>query len=216
MLANMMKSTANRRAAYCEAGDVHRTKGRDVHLRTGDALLIVDVQNDFLPGGALAVADGNLVLASLNAWIVAFRRASLPIFATRDWHPLAHVSFKAQGGRWPEHCVAGSHGAAIADGLALPPEVTLINKGVLTRVDAYSGFSGTELDQSLRHCGVDRLFIGGLATDFCVHATVVDALRLNYQVVLLTDAVRAVSPADGALAISEMQTAGVVLVEGRP
>lgn len=206
----------NHWASYEEVVKAAGGQGRNIHLQVGDALLIIDVQNDFLPGGALAVADGDAILASLNAWIGAFRRGGLPIFATRDWHPSAHASFKAQGGRWPVHCVAGTHGAAIAEQLQLPPEVTLISKGTLSKVDAYSGFSGTDLDQILRHHGVRRLFVGGLATDFCVHATVADALRLNYQVVLLTDAVRPISAADGALAIADMCASGAVLVEGQP
>lgn len=206
----------NQRASCCEVPDVACIKGRDIALRVGDALLIIDVQNDFLPGGALAVADGDAILASLNAWIAAFRRAGLPVFATRDWHPSAHASFTAQGGRWPAHCVAGSPGAAISDQLALPPDVTLVSKGTLSEVDAYSGFSGTDLDRLMRRSGVGRLFVGGLATEFCVHATVADALRRNYQVVLLTDAVRAVTAADGALAIADMCAAGAVPVEGRP
>lgn len=206
----------NHRASYEEVVKAAGGQGRNIHLQVGDALLIIDVQNDFLPGGALAVADGDAILASLNAWIGAFRRGGLPIFATRDWHPSAHASFKAQGGRWPAHCVAGTHGAAMAEQLELPPEVTLISKGTLSEVDAYSGFSGTDLDPILRHHGVRRLFVGGLATDFCVHATVADALRLNYHVVLLTDAVRPISAADGALAIADMCASGAVLVEGQP
>jgi nicotinamidase/pyrazinamidase len=200
----------------CGAEDIARTKGTDVDLQAGDALLIIDVQNDFLPGGALAVANGNAVLGVLNAWIAAFHRAALPVFATRDWHPVAHTSFRANGGRWPVHCIVGSHGAEISEQLELPPEVTVVSKGTLVKVDAYSGFSGTDLDPQLRRRGVRRLFVGGLATDYCVHATVADALRLGYRVVLLIDAVHAISAADGALAIADMHAAGALLIEGRP
>ena len=181
----------------------------------GDALVIVDVQNDFLPGGSLAVPRGDQVIAPLNRWIARFAAAGLPVYATRDWHPVDHCSFAAQGGPWPPHCVAGTPGAAFADALGLPSDATVIGKATRQDADAYSGFAGTDLHERLRHAGVKRLFVGGLATDYCVLNTVRDALGLGYGVALLTAAVRAVDvqPGDGDRALAEMIAAGAVAVE---
>ena len=142
----------------------------DFHPRNGDALLIVDVQSDFLPGGSLAVAEGDRVVDVLNDYIAVFSQQGLPIYATRDWHTPDHCSFQAQGGPWPPHCVAGSAGAGFAPGLRLPMEsVTIISKGTRQNQDAYSGFEGTDLAERLRAGDVQRLFIGGLATDHVLH-----------------------------------------------
>jgi nicotinamidase/pyrazinamidase len=183
----------------------------------GDALLVVDVQNDFLPGGALAVPEGDAVVVPLNAYIELFERERLPVFATRDWHPPGHCSFRAQGGPWPPHCIAGSPGAEFAAGLRLPADAARIAKAARVDADAYSGFDGTELDALLRGARVRRVFVGGLATDYCVLNTVRDALRLGYEVMLLRDAVRAVdaAPGDGARAEAEMIGLGAQPVELR-
>jgi nicotinamidase/pyrazinamidase len=172
----------------------------------GDALLIVDVQNDFLPGGSLAVPRGDEVVPVLNQYAGVFGAHSLPVYATRDWHPQRHCSFHAQGGPWPPHCIADTHGAAFAATLTLPPDTTVISKATTPDEDAYSGFQKTDLDQRLRAAGIRRLFIGGLATDYCVLNTVRDARRLGYAVMLLTDAIRAVEvqPGDGKRAVAEM------------
>ena len=144
---------------------------------------------------------------------VAFPR---PVFATRDWHPRDHCSFVAQGGTWPPHCVAGSPGAEFAPGLDLPAGASVIAKATQRDADAYSGFAGTDLDARLRALGVRRLFVGGLATDYCVVNTVQDALRLGYGVVLLLDCIRAVDVAagDGERAIAAMLAAGAVARRG--
>jgi nicotinamidase/pyrazinamidase len=183
---------------------------RRERVSAGDALLVVDVQNDFLPGGALGVHDGDAVIAPLNAAIARFRRAGLPIYASRDWHPPDHCSFLAAGGPWPMHCVAGSRGAAFAAALALPPDVPVISKGTEVGRDAYSAFDGTDLERRLRHDGIRRLFIGGLATDYCVRWTVQDALTQGYEVVVLRDAVRPVDvrPGDGARALRAVRRRG--------
>ena len=179
-------------------------------LSPGDALIIVDVQRDFLPGGALAVLRGDAVVPPLNICIDAFRHARLPIFYTRDWHPANHCSFTEQGGPWPPHCVAGTPGAEFGAGLNPPGEAELVSKGIVAAREAYSGFEGTDLAQRLRRLGVHRLFVGGLATDYCVRATVLDALREGFTVVALTDAMQAVEvrAGDAARALDEMRASG--------
>lgn len=184
----------------------------DVTLARADALLIVDVQRDFLPGGKLGVPEGDAVVPVLNRYIETARKAGVPVFASRDWHPEKHCSFKPQGGPWPEHCVAGTVGAQFADGLRLPPDVVVIDKAIREEADAYSAFSGTTLADQLRARGVKRLLVGGLATDYCVLNTVRDALREGFGVVLLEDAIRAVNvdPEDGPRAKREMESRGAV------
>jgi nicotinamidase/pyrazinamidase len=179
-----------------------------------DALVIVHVQNDFVAGGALAVAGGGEVVAPLNRYIEIFRRNRLPIIATRDWHPADHCSFREQGGPWPPHCVQGTAGAQFVPELMLPPGTTVVSCAIQSHKEAYSSFEDTELDQLLKSLGARRLFIGGLATDYCVGATVKDGLFLGYRVFLLTDAVRAVNahPQDGADAREEMIRLGAVPV----
>jgi nicotinamidase/pyrazinamidase len=176
----------------------------------GDALVVVDVQNDFLPGGALAVTGGNEVVPVLDAALAEFERLRLPLFASRDWHPADHCSFHARGGPWPLHCVAGTPGAAFAGELRLPPATIVISKATTEDRDAYSAFEGTDLDTRLRVARVGRVLVGGLATDYCVLNTVRDARRAGYEVVLLLDAIRAVNlrPGDGDRAIAEMRQTG--------
>lgn len=180
----------------------------------GDALIIVDVQNDFLPGGSLAVPDGNVVVPNLNQYIAIFQKLCLPIFATRDWHPKNHCSFSEYGGRWPPHCLADTPGADFAAALELPSDVKIISKATSPDKDAYSGFEGTNLDRQLRDLGINRVFIGGLATDYCVLNTVKDALANGYAVMLLTDAIRAVNiqPDDGVRAMEEMVGRGAIAI----
>ncbi|MGC2047109.1 MAG: nicotinamidase [Gallionella sp.] len=182
--------------------------------RTGDALLIVDVQNDFLPGGSLAVSRGDEVVPVLNRYLKIFTAQRLPVYATRDWHPLQHCSFREQGGLWPPHCVADTRGAGFAAELRLPPSTVVISKATTVEQDAYSGFQGTDLDSRLRAANISRLYIGGLATDYCVLNTVRDALRLGYQVLLLDDAIRAVDvqPGDGRRAEAEMSKLGALRI----
>src|SRR5881397_2095449 len=153
--------------------------------RSTDALILVDVQNDFLPGGSLAVPHGDEVIPKLNRYITMFVERALPIYATRDWHPPDHCSFTAQGGPWPPHCVAGTPGAAFAGALGLPRDATIVSKARSSEADAYSGFQGTDLADQLRGAGVKRLFIGGLATDYCVLNTVKDARAQGFEVMLL-------------------------------
>ncbi len=180
-----------------------------VHLHDADALLIVDVQHDFLPGGALGIEGADAIIPVLDGYIRLFASRGLPVFATRDWHPPDHCSFTDHGGEWPPHCIAGSHGAEFPAELPLDG-ATIVSKATQADADAYSGFDGTDLHEQLQRLGVQRLFIGGLATDYCVRATVLDALKLGYRVLLLADAVRAVNlnPDDGAQALAAMRRAG--------
>ena len=175
----------------------------------GDALVIVDVQNDFVTG-SLAVPGAPAVVPALDRAVAAFVRDGLPVAATRDWHPADHSSFRDHGGPWPPHCVAGTPGAEYAPGLTLPPDVIHIRKAATRESDAYSGFEGTTLATDLRRRGVARLFVGGLATDYCVLNTVRDALDQGFHVVVLADAIRAVNlrPDDGARAEASMRVAG--------
>lgn len=179
-------------------------------LTAGDALLAVDVQYDFLPGGSLAVPGGDQVIAPLNRCLAAFAARKLPVYASRDWHTPDHISFRARGGPWPPHCVAGTRGAALAARLELPWAAEIVTKADTRDQDAYSAFGGTDFDSHLKASGVRRLFVGGLATDYCVLNTVRDALALGYSVFVLEDAVRPVDvkPGDGERALREMRRLG--------
>ncbi len=177
-------------------------------LRRGDALVVVDAQRDFLPGGALAIPGGDEIVAPLNRYLALFASLGLPRFATRDWHPPGHVSFHASGGPWPEHCVAGTPGAEFAPGLVLAGGTQLVSKAGTFDRDAYSAFDRTDLHKRLAAQHVTRIFVGGLATELCVAGTVRDALALGYEVVVLADAVRALDAADGARALADLAARG--------
>ncbi|MGE4298125.1 MAG: nicotinamidase [Desulfovibrionaceae bacterium] len=177
------------------------------------ALIIVDVQNDFCPGGALAVPHGDAVVKPLNSLSALFRGKGYPIFATRDWHPTDHVSFTTQGGIWPPHCIAGTPGAAFHPDLDISGAI-VISKATTRDAEAYSGFAGTSLGDQLRTMEVKRLVVGGLATDYCVKRTVLDACAQGFTVDVVLDAIRAVElkPGDGDTAIAAMMQAGASLV----
>ena len=185
----------------------------DLQLQQGDALIVVDVQRDFV-GGSLAVPGAEQVVPVLERYLASFRRKGLPIFATRDWHPADHMSFRERGGAWPAHCVAGTRGAEFAPGLTLGEDATVVSKGTARDTDAYSAFEGTALDEMLKRARIHRVFVGGLATDYCVLATVRDALNRGYRVFLLADAIRAADrkPGDGAFAVRTMLRLGAELV----
>lgn len=186
-------------------------------ISAGDALIVVDVQCDFLPGGALGVPAGDAVVEPLNRAILAFERAGLPVYYSRDWHPPDHCSFEAQGGPWPPHCVAGTAGAGFAPGLRLPVDGLVVSKATKRDRDAYSAFQGTTLAKQLETAGVRRVFVGGLATDYCVKATVLDARTHGFEVEVLDGAVRAVDvqPGDGERALQEMRQSGANLTTTR-
>ncbi len=177
-----------------------------------DALIIVDVQNDFCPGGSLAVEGGDLVAPTLSVVATRFRIKGARIFATQDWHPEGHSSFKDHGGPWPPHCVQGSHGAELHKDLRLPVGTSIVRKGADKSVDAYSGFLDSNLEEQLRRTDIKRLFIGGLATDYCVLNTVLDARARDFEVHLIEDAIAAVNaePGDGEKAIEKMKESGAM------
>ena len=178
------------------------------------ALIVVDVQNDFCPGGSLAVANGDKVVAPLNKLMNEFLDRDEPVFKTRDWHPARTKHFKAYGGTWPVHCVQETRGAEFHPELLDDPRITIISKGADERADGYSGFDGTELARLLREEKVEEVWVGGLATDYCVKQTVLDARREGFAVKALADAMLPVNeePKDGAEAIDEMREAGAEIV----
>jgi len=178
------------------------------------ALIVVDVQNDFCPGGSLAVANGDEVVAPLNNLIKEFLDRGEPVYKTRDWHPARTKHFAAYGGTWPVHCVQGTRGAEFHPDLSDDPRITIISKGIDESADGYSGFDGTSLADLLRDEGVEEVWVGGLATDYCVKHTVLDAIKEGFEVKALADAMRAVNlnSADGRTAIEEMKAAGAKIV----
>jgi len=178
------------------------------------ALIVVDVQNDFCPGGSLAVANGDEVVAPLNELVKEFLDRGEPVYKTRDWHPAITKHFQIYGGVWPIHCVQGTPGAEFHRELLDDPRITVISKGTDESADGYSGFDGTNLAQLLRDEGVEEVWVGGLATDYCVKHTVLDALREGFEVKALADAMRAVNlnKNDGRQAIEEMKAAGAEVV----
>lgn len=183
-------------------------------LTASDALLLVDVQNDFCPGGALAVTDGDAVVPVLNDWIAAARQGGARIFASRDWHPHDHKSFAERGGLWPAHCVQDTPGAAFHPDLELPDDAAVVSKADQPDLEAYSAFESGELGQVLQTAGIRRLWIGGLATDYCVKASVLDATQIpGLEVHVITGAIRAVdvAPGDGDAALNAMREAGAIL-----
>ncbi len=183
------------------------------------ALLVVDVQNDFCPGGSLAVPRGNEVVPKANRAVEIFERRGLPILATRDWHPRETKHFKEYGGAWPPHCIHGTKGARFHPDLRLPKVVLILSKGMDPEQDSYSGFqafsaNGRDLESVIRDLGIDELFLCGLATDYCVRATSLDARRIGLRVRVLEDAIRGVDvkQGDSESALKEMRTAGVQFV----
>jgi nicotinamidase/pyrazinamidase len=182
---------------------------------TRDAILIVDVQNDFCPGGALPVPRGDEVVPVLNEYIRSFTEAGAPVFASRDWHPAETRHFKAWGGPWPPHCVGGAPGAQFHPDLALAENAVIISKGMDPIDHGYSAFDGVDaqgrsLAFSLHAHGIERIYMGGLATDYCIRASVLDACARGFEVVLLLDAMRGIDVIAGDVqrALDEMEQAG--------
>jgi len=178
------------------------------------ALIVVDVQNDFCPGGSLAVAHGDEVIAPVNQLIKEFLDRGEPVYKTRDWHPPQTNHFAAYGGVWPFHCVQNTEGAEFHPDLLDDPRITIISKGIDDTADGYSGFDGTNLAELLHEQGVQEIWVGGLATDYCVKETVIDGARKGFKVKALADTMRAVNvnPDDGAEAIEQMKSVGAEIV----
>lgn len=184
------------------------------------ALMVVDMQVDFCPGGSLAVAGGDEIIPVINRYIELFHTRGIPIFATRDWHPPVTTHFRQYGGLWPPHCVQGSEGARFHPRLKLPDDVTVVSKGMDPSRDDYSSFqasleSGLPLDQHFRDAGVTHIYICGLATDYCVRYTSLDAIQAGFKVTVLTDAVKGVDlePGDSERALEEIAKAGAEMAE---
>ena len=182
----------------------------NLHPDNHSALILVHVQNDFCPGGALPVKEADTIISLINDYINLFRSKGLPVIATRDWHPPDHCSFKEQGGMWPVHCVQGSRGAQFRADLHIPNGSLIISGATNPKKEAYSTFDGTSLGDHLEDMGVKTLFIVGLATDYCVKQTVLDARQLGFRVIVLEDAIRGVNlhPDDSKSALKEMVSAG--------
>lgn len=178
------------------------------------ALIVVDMQNDFMPGGALAVAEGDEIVPIVNKLIDLFSLKGELVVKTRDWHPEVSVHFAPFGGTWPAHCIANTKGAAFFPDLRTTPNEMIIDKGTSNADDGYSAFDGTQLAAILRGHGITDLWVVGLATDYCVKATVLDGIKEKFDVTLVVDAVRAVDPETGAAAISEMINAGARVMVG--
>lgn len=183
---------------------------KPIAFTSGDALLVIDMQVDFLPGGALGVPKGDEVLGPVNRLLRLFNNQGLPIYASRDWHPENHCSFAARGGPWPPHCVAGTPGAAFSNQLDLPAGAIVVSKADSADADAYSAFNGTNLADQLRERGVRRVVVCGLATDYCVLNTVIDARANGFEVLVVPEAMRAVdvAPGDGDRAMVRMTGLG--------
>ena len=178
------------------------------------ALLVVDVQNDFCPGGALPVEHGDEVVPPLNRLIDKFLKSGDPVFKTRDWHPPVTRHFQAYGGTWPVHCVQNTKGAEFHPQLRDDPRITVISKGQQDK-DIYSGFDETDLAEQLHAKGVTEVLVGGLATDYCVKNTVLDALKNGFRVKAISGSMRPVevNPGDGQRALEEMRKAGAEIVD---
>ena len=177
-------------------------------LKSGDALLIVDMQRDFGPGGALPVDDGDKIVPVINSWITAAVAKDVPVYASRDWHPVGHISFQERGGPWPPHCIQDSDGAKFHSDLALPDSTVIVTKGVRFDQDQNSAFDQTGLAAQLRKDGIRRLWVAGLAEDVCVLATVLDGCREGFEVVLLEQGTRPITPESGEQARRQMHEAG--------
>jgi nicotinamidase/pyrazinamidase len=184
-------------------------------IHPNSVLLVVDMQNDFLPGGALGVPDGDTIVPVINDYIHLFIDADMPVIATRDWHPPETTHFQGGGGNWPPHCIQGTEGAEFAPDLELPDDVIVMSKGMDPSEDGYSAFlaqdeAGRSLKEILDDLGVEHIYIGGLALDYCVRASAQDAQKQGREITVLIDATRAVNQEihDAEETIEEIVRAG--------
>ncbi len=185
----------------------------EIVLGRMDALIVVDMQKDFIEG-SLPVPGARDIIPNINRYIKVFAEKGCTVVFTRDWHPENHASFKENGGLWPRHCVAGTEGAMIHKDITLPKEgFFVINKGTSPDFDAYSGFQDTKLDALLRERGIKRIFLCGVATEYCVKATAEGGLNLGYQVFLLLDAIKGVGEEASRKALEDLYLRGAVGIE---
>lgn len=182
-------------------------------LQKGDGLLIIDVQIDFCPGGKLPVAQGDRIVPVINQWIDAARSADIPVYASRDWHPVRHISFEERGGQWPPHCLQDTDGARFHSDLYLPEDTLIITKGVRLDHDQNSAFDETGLYFQLGHDQVKRIWVAGLALDVCVLKTVEDARRAGFSVNLIRSATRPITDESGRRAVEQMTRIGTGIFE---
>ncbi|USS39838.1 nicotinamidase [Thermococcus aggregans] len=175
-----------------------------------EALIIVDMQRDFMPGGALPVPDGDKIIPTIEELIEKFKKKGALIVATRDWHPPNHISFKEQGGPWPKHCVQNTEGAEIV--VKLPQNAIIISKADKPDKEAYSGFEGTNLAGILKEKDVKKVYICGVATEYCVKATALDALKHGFDVYIIRDAVKGIKPEDEEKALKELEENGAKII----
>ena len=187
----------------------------DSHSAAHQALLVVDVQVDFCPGGALAAPAGDRVVPPVNRYIAGARRLGMPIYASRDWHPAVTTHFKAYGGEWPPHCVQNTGGARFHPDLELPRETIVITKGEDPERAGYSAFDGRTPDgrlllTDLRDRRIDTVYVAGLTAEYCVKQTMVDAIQAGLHAVALTDAIAGINarPGDADRALEEIRRAG--------
>ncbi|MCX7760716.1 MAG: nicotinamidase [Hydrogenothermaceae bacterium] len=184
-----------------------------VNLTNKDALIVVDMQNDFMPYGVLPVKDADKIIPTINWYVDIFSKAGQPVFFTRDWHPENHISFKGFGGIWPPHCIADTEGSKFHPDLKIPEDNKfIISKGTSRDFDAYSGFQGTILDTLLRERGIKRIFICGVATDFCVKNTALGGINLGFQVFILEDSIKGVFEDSSKNAVDTLLKEGAVLI----
>jgi nicotinamidase/pyrazinamidase len=180
---------------------------------TKSALIVVDVQRDFCAGGALAAWDTQGLMVPLRACIETARQAGAVIVFTKDWHPTKHGSFEANGGLWPVHCVAETAGAELMPLLRVAPGDLVIHKGVAVDGAGYSGFDETKLEQQLRELNVERVGVTGIATEYCVRATALDALKAGFETTVLKDMIRPVEAGATQTVLGELERAGARMAE---
>ncbi|HKL48424.1 MAG TPA: isochorismatase family protein [Desulfuromonadales bacterium] len=178
----------------------------------GDLLMVVDVQKDFCPGGALPIEGGDEIVPTINLWTRAALDDGIPVYVSRDWHPRHHVSFEESGGEWPPHCVQDTDGARFHAGLEVPHGAVVVTKGVRFDKDQNSVFDQTGLAEWLRRQKIERIFIGGLAQDVCVLASVLDGLDAGFDMQLIKTATRPVDPETGDEALEKMRQKGCTFI----
>lgn len=182
-------------------------------FETGDLLLVVDVQKDFCPGGALPIEGGDAVVPVINFWMRAAQEDGVPVYLSRDWHPKHHISFEENGGQWPPHCIQDTDGARFHHGLEVPHDAEIVTKGTRFDQDQNSVFDQTGLVDWLHRLKIRRIFVGGLAQDVCVLATVLDGCEAGFEMHLIKSATRPVTPDGGREAMEKMRQAGARILE---